>query len=82
MIDPTQNGERIFAFTSPFNLNDILATIRKLYPEKKFIDDDPGMGRDLSIIPNGDAEELLKKHYGKGFVGFEETVVENIKGVV
>ena len=81
LIDPACNGERIFAFAAPFNGNDILAVLRKLYPKRKFLDDVPDQGKDITEIPNEDAEELLRKRYGKGFSGLEETLRENFAGM-
>lgn len=78
MVDPACNGERIFAFAAPFTFNDVLAAFRSQNPGKTFPDDKEGYGRDLSQIPNEEAEALLVKHYGRGFVGFEETIAENI----
>jgi len=39
-------------------------------------------GEDLTEVPNKEAEELLRKHYGRGFVGLEETVKQCIAPVV
>lgn len=80
LIDPSCNGQRLFAFAEPFNWNDILAIFRKQNPGKTF-PDDVDAGRDLSEIPNQDAEELLKKHYGKGWIGLEECIEANTAGV-
>ncbi|KAJ7663854.1 NAD-P-binding protein [Mycena polygramma] len=82
LIDPSCNGKRIFAFGATYNWNDVLAVLRKQNPGREFIEDVPGLGRDLSEIPNQSAEALLKKHYQKGFTGLEETVRENSRGVV
>ncbi|KAJ6457403.1 NAD-P-binding protein [Mycena vitilis] len=82
LIDPACNGKRIFAFGATYNWNDVLAVLRKQNPGREFIEDVPGLGRDLSEIPNQSAEALLKKHYQKGFTGLEETVRENSRGVV
>ena len=60
LTDPECNGKRLFAFAEPFNRTDVLNVFRKLFPEKRFPDDKP-VGKDLSQIPNEDAEALLKK---------------------
>lgn len=73
LVDPACNGDRIFAFTAPYTYNDILSVFRKLEPGRDF-GEDVEQGRDLSVVPNKEAEELLRKHYGHGFVGFEETL--------
>lgn len=81
LTDPSCNGERIFSFAAPFNRSDVLALFRKLRPRQSFPTDDRETGRDLSVIPNEDAEELLKKHYGKGFASLEECVKATIDSV-
>jgi nucleoside-diphosphate-sugar epimerase len=77
LIDPSCNGQRIFAFAHPFNWSDVLDALRKVYPNKQFMDNIEGEGRDLSEVPNQDAEELLRKHYGKGWTSLEETLKDN-----
>lgn len=77
LIDPECNGERLFAFAAPFTFNDILAVFRKQNPDKKFPEDRSGFGEDLSVIPTKQAEEMLKKHYGKGWTGLEESIEAN-----
>ena len=58
----------------------MLAIFRKMYPNKDFIEDQD-KGEDLSQIPNEGAEELLKKHYGHGWIGLEESIKENLATV-
>ena len=77
LIDPDCHRKRLFGFAAPFNWNDILAIFRKQNPGKSFPDDDPEQGRDLSKIPNERAEQLLKKHYGKGWTSLEDSVEAN-----
>ncbi|KAI9660479.1 MAG: hypothetical protein M1821_009829 [Bathelium mastoideum] len=75
-------GERIFAFTAPFNWNDVLAQYRTMFPGKKFVDDIEGQGRDLSKIPNERAEQLLKEMGRTGWTSMEETLRKNLESVV
>ena len=82
LIDPACNGQRIFAFAAPFNWNDMLDAFRKLRPDKIFPENREDMGRDLSEVPNEYAEELLKKHYGHGFISFQESIEANIATLV
>ena len=77
LVDPACDGQRIFAFAEPFNWNDILAIFRKLEPGKSFLADRE-QGRDLSEVPNGEAEALLKKHYGHGWTSLEESIRQNL----
>lgn len=81
LVDPACDGQRIFAFAEPYNCNDILAIFRKLEPSKSFIEDREDLGRALSEVPNGEAEELLRKHYGHGWTSLEESIRRNISPV-
>jgi len=65
---------RLFAFAHPYTWNDILAIFRKLYPQKKFIDDMPNLGQDLSKVANGRAEELVKRFGRPGWTSLEDSV--------
>lgn len=80
LIDPACNGERIFGFTAPQSYNHLLAVFRRLEPGKDF-GQDASIGEDLTQVPNKEAEDLLRKHYGHGFVGLEETVKQCIAPV-
>lgn len=55
-------------------MNDVLAALRKQNPGKTFPDDKKDLDRDLSQIPTERAEELLQKHYSKGFTSLEDSV--------
>lgn len=81
LIDPQCAGQRIFAFASPFNWHDVLGIFQKIQPEGKFPEPPQDEGRDLSRVPNAEAEALLKKHFGQGWVGLEESLRENVKGL-
>lgn len=72
-------GERLFAFAHPYNWNDILGALRKLYPTRQFIDDVPGLGRDLSTVSNERAEELLRRITGHGWTNLEDTIAASVK---
>lgn len=74
LIDPSANGQRIFAFAAPYSWNDILAILRKQNPDREFMADKEGEGKDLSRIENNSAEALLKKHFGHGWVTLEESL--------
>ncbi|OAX81997.1 hypothetical protein ACJ72_03657 [Emergomyces africanus] len=69
-------GERLFAFAQPYNWNDILAVMRKLYPDREFIDDLPDLGRDLSKVSSQGAEDLLRRISGRAWIDFEQTIKE------
>lgn len=74
LIFPDVQGERLFSFAYPFTWNDILGIFRKLYPEGKFIDNIPDLGRDLSKVSNGRAEELVKRMGRPGWESLEASV--------
>jgi nucleoside-diphosphate-sugar epimerase len=75
-------GQRLFTFAHPYNWNDILAILRKLHPDRHFVDNIPGLGRDLSKVTNESAEELLKRFSGHGWTGLEETLKQSLEGIV
>jgi nucleoside-diphosphate-sugar epimerase len=67
-------SERLFSFAYPYTWNSILAVFRKLYPQRKFIDDFRDLGQDLSKVANGRAEELVKRFGQSGWTSLEESV--------
>ncbi len=75
-------NERLFAFAYPYNWNDVLASFRKLYPNRKYRDDIPGQGRDLSKVANERAEELLKRLTGHGWTSLEDTIKQTVDSYV
>ena len=77
LIDPEVENERILAFACPFNCNDILACLRKLYPDKAFPNNIEDDSRDLSKVDNRRGEELLKRFGRPGWTGLEESIQEN-----
>jgi len=52
-------GTRTWAAAGPFNVNDVLRTLREIYPERTFPADVEDVGRDLSRIDNKRGGELL-----------------------
>jgi nucleoside-diphosphate-sugar epimerase len=81
LIYPDVKNERLFAFAYPYNWNDILHVLRKLYPDRQFIDDLSNMGEDKSIVSNKRAEELLRRYSGSGWTTLEESVKRNVEGL-
>ena len=80
MIGPDVKNERLFAFAEPFNWNRVLQFFREKFPERKFREDFPGLGEDLSIIDRKKRAVQLLKGLGKdGFTSFEESVYNNVK---
>ncbi|ETN42403.1 uncharacterized protein HMPREF1541_01557 [Cyphellophora europaea CBS 101466] len=82
LIDKTVKDERLFAFATPFNWNDMLAAIRKVRPEKKVIDDFPNLGSDESTVDNERTEELMRKWFGQGgWTSLDESVRQNLEHI-
>jgi nucleoside-diphosphate-sugar epimerase len=67
-------SERLFTFAKPYNWNTLLALLRRMYPEKSFVDDFEGLGEDKSIVANERAEALLKSISGHGWTSLEDSV--------
>ena len=81
LLDPEVANERILAFAYPYNWNDILAVLRKLYPHKKFPADIENEPRDLSKLDNSRGAALLKAFGRPGFTGLEDSIRENTEGL-
>lgn len=75
LMDADIVNERIFAFSQPFQFNDILAIARKMKPDDVWPDDIPSDGGNkMKVVERSRAEEILRKHYGHDFVGLEESL--------
>ncbi|KAK4694394.1 hypothetical protein P7C71_g3180, partial [Lecanoromycetidae sp. Uapishka_2] len=81
LIDPGIENERILAFCSPFNWNDVLACLGRLYPQKTFPDDIEDEPRDLSKLNNSRGADLLKSFGRPGWTSLEESVRDNTAGL-
>ncbi|KAI0169146.1 aldehyde reductase [Hypoxylon sp. FL1284] len=68
-------GERLFAFSAPFNWSDLLRIAKKNFPDRRFGDEIPGEGKDLSKVANERAEQLLERLTGHGWRSLEDAVV-------
>ncbi|KAK7698894.1 hypothetical protein SLS64_012104 [Diaporthe eres] len=81
LANPTVKDKRVFAFTGPFNFNDIIDVLRRQYPGEERWVEVPDQGQDLSKIePSKRAEELLEEAYGFRFTGLEQSVKDNVAG--
>jgi hypothetical protein len=77
---PDVEGERIFAFAGPFNRNDLVRSIRKLFPGRQLSEDIPGLAtNESSIMPAGRAIGLLGKLWDKGFTGLDDSLKANLE---
>ena len=87
LIDPEVENERILAVAHPFNCNDTLASLRKLYPNTEFPNNIKDNLRNLSKLDNRRGEELLKKLEGQAgrvcksqFMRILQVLDEYVKG--
>ncbi|WWC64935.1 uncharacterized protein I303_107549 [Kwoniella dejecticola CBS 10117] len=79
LADPEVVSERVFGTAGPFNMQDIVECLRKLFPQKHW-DDFPDDKQDLSTFePRERAESLLQKAYGHGHTSLLESVRDNAR---
>jgi len=81
LTDPRVENERILAYAEPFNWNDVLAQLRRLYPDRSFPEDIADAPRDLSTVDNSREAHLLQAYGRDGFTRLEESVKENTLGL-
>ncbi|KAK0653700.1 Aldehyde reductase 2 [Lasiodiplodia hormozganensis] len=75
------SGERLFAYASPYNWNDVLAAFRMAFPEKKFRDDIPGLWDDSTICEPAKRAEFLLTEMGRpGFTPLTQSLKETFEG--
>lgn len=79
-LDPNVVGERLLACGEPFNLNMVLAILRRQHPDRSFIDDGPPQQPFVASI--GDEKHLLGllKNWGgrDGWMTLEQGVREGM----
>ncbi|KAH9907613.1 aldehyde reductase [Xylariomycetidae sp. FL2044] len=81
-IHPGVESERIFAFAERENGNDLLAILRRLYPDRTFPADFQSE-QDLSdIVPRKRAEALLRDMGKDGWTSLEESVRRNTEDLL
>lgn len=82
ILDPHVSDERLQAWADKCNWNDILAIMRKLYPQRHFIDDLPGMAK-LDITTDLALPLALLNKWGHqtGWRTLEQTVEDNTKSL-
>ncbi|GFN13651.1 hypothetical protein ABZX51_006847 [Aspergillus tubingensis] len=80
LIRPEVVNERLFAFAGPFNRNDILAILQKLFPKRELAPKAPGLlNNESEIQPAKRAEELLQEIWGTGFRNLDTAVRDTLK---
>jgi hypothetical protein len=78
LLLPDVRSRRLFAATAPYNVNDVLSSLRSIYPSRTFLGDVKTHGVDGAIFDEqADAENLLRR-MGKedGWTGLNDTFQE------
>ena len=79
VLDPEVKNARLQSWGHSTHWNDILAILRKLRPQKEFIEDYPDPQHLKISVDQSDSVALLKKWFGKdGWTSLEDSVSENI----
>ncbi|KAF2175740.1 NAD(P)-binding protein [Zopfia rhizophila CBS 207.26] len=74
-VHPEVKAERVFGFAEPYNWSQVLEILKSAYPEKKFADELPRSGKDLSHPPKERSEWLLKEMgQGGGYTGLKDSL--------
>ena len=81
LLAPGVENERILAYSAPYNVNDVMEVLRRAFPGRKFPEDDPEQGRDLSEVDNSRGAELLRIFGKDGWIGFEESIKQTCAGM-
>ncbi|KAF4312522.1 NAD-dependent epimerase/dehydratase [Botryosphaeria dothidea] len=80
-VHPGVKSERVFGSAGSFHFDDILAWMRKQYPDHKFPENFM-KGRDITEWkPKARAEALLRDIGRPGFTSLEESVKKNLEGL-
>lgn len=79
VLDPETKNARLQSWGHSAHWNDILAILRKIRPQKQFIDDYPNPQHLKISVDQSDSIALLKKWSDKdGWTPLEDSVVDNI----
>jgi hypothetical protein len=82
ILDKDTKEERIQAWAAPFDWNDVLAAMRRLYPSQKFADDFPKTPAITATTDDSVALKLLKKWAQQdGWKNLEDTIRENVSSL-
>ncbi|KAL5319509.1 hypothetical protein ACEPPN_012564 [Leptodophora sp. 'Broadleaf-Isolate-01'] len=74
LLDTSVENQRLFGYAEPYTWNEMLGVFRSMYPNRKFMDDLPDAGRDLSTVTNERAAEVLRKFGRPGFTSLKESI--------
>jgi hypothetical protein len=83
ILDPECDGARMQAWGEYCNMNDILAILRRLFPQRKLMDDFTNQTK-LRITADYDQElTLLKKWGGQDrWTSLEQSVADEVEGIL
>lgn len=80
LIHPDITNQRIFAFAASYSINEFFDIFAKAVPGYKAREKLAGLDFPLAEIgPQGKAEALLKAFGQPGFMGLEETIIDNVQ---
>ncbi|OKL57224.1 hypothetical protein UA08_07384 [Talaromyces atroroseus] len=83
VLDPEVRNARLVGWGEYCNWNDILAIMRRLYPERKFMDDIPGLSRLQLTTDCSQSLALLEKWNGQqSWRSLEQTVTDNMESIL
>ncbi|KAK3687074.1 hypothetical protein LTR37_019188 [Vermiconidia calcicola] len=75
LILPEVSGQRIFAASTPWNIQSLVQLLRGLYPHKNIGGEIPDLGVDQTVFTDaGKAEELLRRMGKQGWTDLETSV--------
>jgi len=82
VLDPDVVSKRIHVWGRLYTWNQVLATMRKLFPQRTFVDDIQSNETIKMTVDQTLALSLLKKWGGREeWRNLEDTVLDNLKGV-
>lgn len=83
VLDPTVQNKRLQAWAQGCTWNDLLAIMRRLYPEHQFINDLPGLSPP-TLSTDFTLQLALLKEWGgqEGWRTLEQTVEDNMSSIV
>ena len=81
-LDPDIKGERLFGWVRGVTINDILATMRQMYPDHEFMENLPNQVRERVTKDDSLERSLLKKWAGRDdWISLEETIRDGLEEV-
>ena len=76
LVLPDVRGQRVFAASTPWNIQSIVQLLRALFPQRDIAEDVTDLGIDLTVLKEANrAEEILKRMGKKGWTD-QETSIE------